>query len=120
MTEWGGDPTLGAWLPRLFAAANLVKEDTYRPAKIRMLLRNRTDEEREQIAADLVVWINENGGSAPERPNLDDLTDQVEVTADEVEVEPEASAEQEPEPEGEIPFPQTGDPDVRTGDDGDH
>lgn len=124
MTEWGEDPTLGVWMPRLFTAANLIREDTYRPAKIRMLLRNRTDEEREQIAADLATWIEENGGKVPARPSLDDVTEDAEVVADEdIEVvqdgEPAEDAD-EPVAEGDVAFPKTGDPDVRTGDNGDH
>jgi hypothetical protein len=117
MTEWGSDPTLAAWLPQLFAAANALREDAYRPAKVRMMLRGKDDEARELLAQDLVQYLTTNGGVVPPRPSLESLTDEVEVEASETEVvhqgdEPEADVAAD---DGSL-FPHPDDPDVHRGD----
>lgn len=111
MTEWGTEPTLAAWLPMLFAAANGIQEDAYRPAKVRMMMRSLDDEGREAFAQDLAKYITDNGGVVPERPTLESMTDaEEEIAAEDAEIVDEGSA---------ALFPEPGDPDVKRGDDGD-
>lgn len=118
LTDWGTEPTIAAWLPLLFAAANEVREDAYRPAKIRMMLRSLDDEGREQLAEDIVAYLTSNGADVPPRPTLDSLTDDIEVPANETEIVDEGAATEPASDESEL-FPAPGDPDVRRGDDGD-
>lgn len=110
LTEWGSEPTLAAWLPQLFAAANAIREDAYRPAKVRMMMRSLDDEGRELLAEDLVKYVTDNGGTVPPRPTLESLTDAEEVVAaEDAEIVDEAEA---------ALFPEPGDADVQRGDDG--
>lgn len=73
MIEWGDDRSLAAWLPKLFEAANAARDDAYRPAKIRTLLRGRSDEDREVLANQLVAQIVEWGGEVPTRLSEEEL-----------------------------------------------
>lgn len=119
MTEWGGEPTLAAWLPQLFAAANAIREDAYRPAKVRMMLRSLDDEGRELLAEDLVKYVTDNGGKVPPRPTLESLTDHEEIAAEDAEVVDDGGEAAAAEDDGSELFPAPGDPDVQRGDDGD-
>lgn len=117
-TDWGSDPTLAAWLQLLFDAANATQEDIYRPAKIRTMMRGRSDEEREEFAVQLVAWLAEHDAEVPERPTLEDLLKDVpeEVLRDEdTEVVADEPTFNEGFAEGDVPFPDPGDPDVRRG-----
>ncbi len=51
------DPELAARLTRLFAEATALQADAWRPAKVRLLLRGKTDEERALVADDVEQWI---------------------------------------------------------------
>jgi type VI protein secretion system component VasA len=64
--DYAEDPTLAARLSQLFAMANEIETDAFRPSKIRLLLRGKTHEEREKVAADLEDWIRAHGGEVPE------------------------------------------------------
>lgn len=66
--EYAEDPWLAARLASLFEAANELKEGAFRPAKIRLMLRGKTDAERLQVADELCAWIEQHGGVVPEPP----------------------------------------------------
>lgn len=67
--DYGDDPTLALYLGDLFAAAEVAKPGAYLPAKVRTTLQGRkTQEEREALALELVMFIEANGAEPPKRP----------------------------------------------------
>jgi phage recombination protein Bet len=66
--DWGFDPWIEQRLKDLFAAANATRMDAFRPAKQRVMLHDKTDEERRAIIEDLVQFIEEHGGTVPPEP----------------------------------------------------
>lgn len=76
--DWGSEPTLRAWLMKLFSDINAVRPNRYREAKIRTLLKGRTDEEREVFAGELVKELVELECTPPERPTVEQLAEQQE------------------------------------------
>jgi hypothetical protein len=102
LIEWGDDPVLADWLPRLFAAANEVR-DEFRPAKIRMLLSGSDHEQRLAIADEVVEFIQKHGGEVPEPRSAEDLAAEQQ--------ERMAAAEEEVVPPEETEVMQDGDDD---------
>jgi phage recombination protein Bet len=79
--EWGDDPEVADRLQQLFAVANEVKTDAFRPRKIQGMLAGRTEGERRQIALDLERFIEANGGEVPPPPadnTVDDPSEEIE------------------------------------------
>jgi phage recombination protein Bet len=66
--EWGDDEALADRLAQLFTTANFVRQDSYLPAKIKMMLAGKTQGERQDIAAELEHFIEEHGGTVPDPP----------------------------------------------------
>jgi hypothetical protein len=119
MTDYGDDPVMADWLPRLFAKANEMEADKYRPAKVRMMLQGADHEQRCAVADEVWHFIRSRGGEVPEPRSQEDL--EAEAQARMAEAEEEVIPADETEvihddddvAEGEIPFPAPGDPDVR-------
>lgn len=79
--DYGDDPELAAWLLMLFAATNHTEPGRWLPKKIELALKGKTQEQREELAAELVAWLEGAGVIPPERPvpiNLDDEHEEVE------------------------------------------
>lgn len=93
--EFTQDAWLNQRLVDLFATANALRRDSFRPKKQRLLTGGKTDGELRQVAAEMEAWITERGGEVPETP--------VEAEAEEVTSDSAASSEDEKteeEPEG--------------------
>lgn len=83
--EYADDPRLALRLAELFAAlAELLPED-YRPAKIRLLLRGKSEDEKAAMVPELEAAIREAGGEVPvevveaEAAEVVDADDEIEV-----------------------------------------
>lgn len=92
---YGSEPTLAAWLPMLIDALNAENEDAYRPAKVRALLTNRTQDELEEFAEKLVDQLRLIGTRVPVRP-VPDIEGEAEEVPD--------GADYVPSEDDEIPF----------------
>jgi hypothetical protein len=66
--DYGDDPELAAWLVALFACANTIEQGRWMPKKIKLALKGKTQEEREEVAREVAAWIAEQGVDAPPRP----------------------------------------------------
>lgn len=93
--DWGPDPVFGTFLRLLFAEANRVSPDAFRPRKIAFKLAGIDDGERAKIARDLEAFILRHNGTVP---TPDDV--QAAMAAPEEEVE-EVDAEVVTEPAGD-------------------
>jgi phage recombination protein Bet len=64
-----GDDALGAWLRELVAAVRRVRNGVLGPtdAKLRLMLNDASDEQREEFAAELVAKLQKHGVEVPER-----------------------------------------------------
>lgn len=120
MIDYGDDPVMADWLPRLFAKANEMEADKYRPAKVRMMLQGADHEQRCAVADEVWHFIRKHGGEVPEPRSVEGIeaeqqarmaeAEEEVIPADETEVIPDDDVR-----EGDIPFPAPGDPDVRRG-----
>lgn len=105
--DYGDEPTMRAWLPKLFVAVNEAKPNSIRPAKQRLLLKGLDQDEREALAADLVTQIEKLGGTVPERPTVEQMLAEAEnedVPDEDVEVVQEGEYVPTGDP-SKIPFP---------------
>lgn len=84
--DYGDDPDLAGWLVALFAAANSIEQGRWMPKKIKLALKGKTQDEREEVARQVAEWIAEQGLDAPPRPNSEAEAETVE---DAVVVEPD-------------------------------
>lgn len=65
--EWGEEEETAEWMKSVFAAANNVKDGSYPPAKIRLMLAGLTDDERRALAdSEIIPFIVQNEGTVPE------------------------------------------------------
>lgn len=92
---WPDDPELRARLQQLFAAANALRPDSFRDAKVRMLVSGKSEEECRRVAADLEAFIRDHGGVVPEPPDV--LDGDVEDVTDDGEVEDNLTDEERAE-----------------------
>jgi hypothetical protein len=90
--QFSQDEWLNQRLIDLFAAANELRQDAFRPKKQRLLTGGKTDGELRQVAAEIEQWIVEHGGEPP---------DSGVVEADAVEEPIDVAG---PEPDLDIPF----------------
>jgi RecT family len=72
--DYGDDEMLAAWLVALFAAANNAEPGIWLPAKQRIALRGKTQEQREALAGTVREWLDERGLDVPSRPTPDEET----------------------------------------------
>lgn len=104
--EWGDDEQLGEWLEMLFAAINAERAGAYLPAKQRMILRGKTQEEREVLAAQLVEQLAKVGARVPTRPEAPpegEVVQDAEIVSEDeppADYEPVAEADSEEPPFG--------------------
>lgn len=63
--DWGEDEKLADRLRLLIETANDVREGSFRPAKVRSLLRGKTHHERLLLAAEIEEYIRGRGGRVP-------------------------------------------------------
>lgn len=77
--EYGDDPLLAAWLIALFAAANDLEPGIWLPKKQKLALKDKTQDEREELALAVAGWIEERGGDVPDRPQPDDTSEPLDV-----------------------------------------
>lgn len=76
--DWGGDGQLAARLMVLFDKCNEMESGSWLPAKIRVTLRDKSDDQRLILAQELEDWIVGHGGEVPETP----LVEEGEVVSD--------------------------------------
>lgn len=90
--DFGDDPTMALYLTQLFAAAEEARPGSFLPARQRAKLAEYSSpEKRERLAAELAEFIEQHGGTVPEK---------VEVPSEDVEL-----AEEEVEEVQEVPPP---------------
>jgi hypothetical protein len=76
--DYGSDPWLAAWLVALFAAANDMEPGVWLPKKQALALKDKTQEQREDLALQVAQWIEERGGVVPPKPEENDEHEAVE------------------------------------------
>lgn len=63
--DWGGDGEIAARLMVLFDKCNEIETGAWLPAKIRVTLRGKNDEQRLLLVQELEAWIVEHGHEVP-------------------------------------------------------
>lgn len=64
--EWGDNPILAEQLRAYFNAMNELQPGAYKPAKVRVMMRGKSEDERREIVEQLAEEIEAAGGSLPE------------------------------------------------------
>lgn len=84
--HFSDDETLNLRLLDLFAAANEIRKDAFRPKKIKLLTSGKTLGELRQVCEDVETWIVEHGGEVPpvREPAIE--ADAVEIEGDDEDV----------------------------------
>lgn len=76
-TDYGDDPDLAAWLIALFAAANEIEPGRFLSKKVKLLLKDKTQDERATLAIEIAEWIAEQGVDPPSKPNTPEAAEEV-------------------------------------------
>lgn len=98
--DFGDDPVLALHLADLFAACEAARPGSFLPAKQRQLLGERnTPEKREALARELAAFIEQHGGTVPDRPKPEDVAAQEDEGPDFSE---SSRAPEEPADEAEV------------------
>ena len=74
--DFGPDPLFAIYLERLFAEANRVRPDSFRPQKQAFALAGATDATRAKIAHDLEAFVLSNGGAVPTPEEVQAILDE--------------------------------------------
>jgi phage recombination protein Bet len=117
--EFTQDAWLNQRLVDLFAAANEMRRDSFRPKKQRLLTGGKTDGELRQVAAEIEAWITERDGVVPETaPVIEAEAEELAGGEEAVESEPLSPGEEATSgsaTSSEVEKPEEGDPEALFG-----